>query len=461
MDKRYIVNEDPRGPIVNLRKYGWVASPSENFSDDGAYFTVYRYYPDGYNPDEKSQFRLTRTNYRGDTYISIAYENPKTGKNQYIDDLNGVSKQEAVDEFPQVMEKVRALYDKVKTEGHLGKDLSEADIEAMSDYLSNYSKENGFRIPNYYTALKAMLDKFNMKDEELSNKDQKEILDRASRKLRASRTFDSSVIKEIASDYLKNVMRNKDRHSLDDALLLSYGVAHTDKGESIFLHDLSDELQSKIKNWARKRIETLYDYDDLEESLSDTLFEGSYDDRMQKIDDILKGKYNYKIVGPRLYLDKKIDDDTLSEIRTLLYDGGIELGTSVGKRVYEPSYTRGENEISTTTLVSKYIKSVTAGITPERQKGITPTFRYTNGKTIKFEYAFWDLGIPSPSTFELDDDMFNELKNVVKGAVEKLKQWGVVFGYTSIGDYRGTSYIRGAWELDFLKSYVPIPEELS
>lgn len=262
MDKRYIVNEDPRGPIVNLRKYGWVASPSENFSDDGAYFTTYRYYPDGYNPDEKSLFRLTRTNYRDSTFISIAYENPKTGKNQYIDDLNGVSKQEAVDKFPQVMEEVRALYDKVKTEGHIGKDLSEADIEAMSDYLANYSKESGLRTPNSNTAFTAMLNKFNIKDEELSNKDQKEIMDRASRKLRASRTFDPSVVKEIASDYLKNVMRNKDRHSLDDALLLSYGVAHTDKGESIFLDDLSDELQSKIKNWARKRIETLYDYDE-------------------------------------------------------------------------------------------------------------------------------------------------------------------------------------------------------
>ena len=202
------------------------------------------------------------------------------------------------------------------------------------------------------------------------------------------------------------------------------------------------------------------DYE-VEESLSDALFEASYDDRMQKIDDILKGKYNYKIVGPRLYLDKKIDDDTLSEIRTLLHTAGIELGTSVGKRVYEPSYTRGENEISTTTLVSKYIKSVTAGITPGRQKGITPTFRYTNGKTIKFEYAFWDLGIPRQPGPALDDDMFNELRNVVKGAVEKLKQWEVVFGYTSIGDYRGTSHIRGAWEIHFSKSYVPIPEELS
>ena len=71
------------------------------------------------------------------------------------------------------------------------------------------------------------------------------------------------------------------------------------------------------------------------------------------------------------------------------------------------------------------------------------------------------MGITGPSSFELDDDMFNKLRKVVKGAVEKLKQWGVVFSYTSIGDYRGTSYIRGAWELDFLKSYVPIPEELS
>lgn len=262
MNRKYILNEDPRGPIVNLRKYGWVASPSENFSDDGAYFTAYRYYPDGFNPDEKSQFRLTRTNSGDLTFISIAYENPKTGKNQYIDDLNGVSKQEAVDEFPQVMEKVRALYDKVKAEGHIGKDLSEDDIEAMSDYLFNYSKENGFSTVNYSSAVTAMLNKFNIRDEEISNKDERDIMTRASSKLRASRTVDPSIVKKIAADYLKQVMRNINKYSLDDALRLSYGVAYNDKKEAIFLRDLSDELQSKIKNWARKRIETLYDYDE-------------------------------------------------------------------------------------------------------------------------------------------------------------------------------------------------------
>ena len=262
MDKRYIVNEDPRGPIVNLRKYGWVASPSENFSDDGAYFTVYRYYPDGYNPDEKSLFRLTRTNYSGDTYISIAYENPKTGKNQYIDDLNGVSKQEAVDEFPQVMEKVRALYDKVKTEGHIGKDFSEKEIEAMSDYLFNYSKENNLKSVHYTSAWEALLREFNLSDEEIPLSVQRSVLDRASSKLRSAQTVDASIVKKIAAEYLRQVMRNLNRYDFETALNLSYGAADDDNGERVFFNDLSDELQSKIKNWARKRIETLYDYDE-------------------------------------------------------------------------------------------------------------------------------------------------------------------------------------------------------
>lgn len=262
MDKRYIVNEDPRGPIVNLRKYGWVASPSENFSDDGAYFTAYRYYPDGFNPDEKSNFMLTRTNYKGDTYISIAYENPKTGKNQYIDDLNGVSKQEAVDEFPQVMEKVRALYDKVKTEGHIGKDFSEKEIEVMSDYLFNYSKENNLKSVHYTSAWEALLRKFNLSDEEIPYSVQRSVLDRASSKLRSAQTVDASVVKKIAAEYLRQVMRNLSRYDFESALDLSYGSADDDNGGRVFLHELSDELQSKIKNWARKRIETLYDYDE-------------------------------------------------------------------------------------------------------------------------------------------------------------------------------------------------------
>lgn len=262
MDKRYIVNEDPRGPIVNLRKYGWVASPSENFSDDGAYFTAYRYYPDGFNPDEKSNFMLTRTNHRGDTYISIAYENPKTGKNQYIDDLNGVSKQEAVDKFPQVMEKVRALYDKVKTEGHIGKDFSEKEIEVMSDYLFNYCKENNLKSVHYISAWEALLRKFNLSDEEIPHSVQRSVLDRASSKLRSAQTVDASIVKKIAAEYLRQVMRNLSRYDFESALNLSYGSADDDNGGRVFLHDLSDELQSKIRNWAKKRIETLYDFDE-------------------------------------------------------------------------------------------------------------------------------------------------------------------------------------------------------
>ena len=49
-----IMNEAPGGPVVNLRKYGWVPSPEEHFSDDGTYFSTYRYYPEGYDPNEKS-----------------------------------------------------------------------------------------------------------------------------------------------------------------------------------------------------------------------------------------------------------------------------------------------------------------------------------------------------------------------------------------------------------------------
>lgn len=270
-----IINEAPGGPVVNLRKYGWVASPEENFSDDGAYFTAYRYYPDGYNPDEESNFRLTRTNYKGDTYISIGYENPVTGRTIYIDDLNGVPRQQAVEEFPKVMEKVKALYDKERsTEGPGGKALTDDEVSQVVETAVN--------IANYadvspYKAYDKALQKLGFSRDDIPMSQERKMQNDVEAALRNAKAFDKDIIKKLASEYIRSVMEHmrsgftsrgqyKKGHDLDTALRLASAIVEnpTDKGSYIHISDLPDATQEKIKNWARNRIEKLYDFDDEE-----------------------------------------------------------------------------------------------------------------------------------------------------------------------------------------------------
>ena len=271
-----IITEAPGGPVVNLRRYGWVASPEENFSDDGAYFTAYRYYPNGYTPDEKSNFRLTRTNYKGDTYISIQYYNPATGRNVFIDDLNGVPRQTAVDKFPEVMEKVKALYDKEKSdEGPAVRNLSDDEVTQVKDLIV---KIMDLTDADVRTAYEQAIKKMGLNTEDIPAGVERSIIKAVADDFRNSQSYGKEAVQKLAAEYLKNVMAKmrsgytsggKWQNGYDLEKALSYGFAMiedpTGRKTYIQLSDLSDKLQQKIKAWARNRIETLYDFDDDEE----------------------------------------------------------------------------------------------------------------------------------------------------------------------------------------------------
>lgn len=271
-----IITEAPGGPVVNLRRYGWVASPEENFSDDGSYFTAYRYYPDGYNPEEKSNFRLTRTNYNGDTFISIQYRNPLTGRNVYIDDLNGVSRQTAVDKFPEVMEKVKALYDREKSEeGPAVRNLSDDEVAQVKDLIV---KIMDLTDASAWKAYEQAIKKMGLNKEDIPDSVERGIIKSVEDDFRNSQSYGKEAVQSLASEYLKDVIEKmrrgytsggkwKDGYDLDKALAYGSAMIKDPTGRKSYIHlsDLSDKLQQKIKAWARNRIETLYDFDDDEE----------------------------------------------------------------------------------------------------------------------------------------------------------------------------------------------------
>ena len=221
---------------------------------------------------------------------------------------------------------------------------------------------------------------------------------------------------------------------------------------------ISDKTLEEIKKAGLSVVKDQYgEYEvitksSITESTQD-LFEDSDRDLFSEIKDILGDEYTYNIKAPHLYLTS-LDSSEKEEVRKLLKDQGIELGTSIRSGVYKPMFKRSEDQVSSVALTQKYIKEMTRGISPDKPEGITPTFKYNNGDSVKLQYMFWDLGIPEGKGFVLDDDLFEEMRQAVIEAIETLKEKGVVFKRADITAYRGTSYIRGGWDIVVVKDYI-------
>ena len=257
---------------LNLRKYGWVPAPEKNFSDDGSYFRVYVYQPEGVNSQEESNFELTRTSDKDYAYISISYTNPITKRVTYIDDLNGVPKEDAVRDFPSVMNKVKALYDKEKSsEGPGGRSLTDKE---MDNIISTATEIAGNKGETGYSAYHKALQRLEIDKKLFPDAQEREMIKKIDANIRNSRTVDSEVVKKLAALYMEKVLERmrtgygynrqwQKGSSLEDALASTTGAYTKDaSGKYIHLTDLSDSLQQKIRDWAKARIEKLYDFDE-------------------------------------------------------------------------------------------------------------------------------------------------------------------------------------------------------
>lgn len=267
-----IINEAPRGPVVNLRRYGWVPSPEENFSDDGAYFSVYRYFPEGPTEDGGSDFRLSRTNYNDETFISIRYVDPFTGRTKYIDDLNGVDKQYAVDHFPEVMEKVKAAYDKIKGNDRTGvTELSDEQRKDIEDkvymILTTVDDIDASR------AYIAVLKKVGIDEESVPLRVEREIINNARKRAKDEETYDIDDLKEYARQYLKQAlysMQSRYDHrgrwtegaSIQSALS-NTPVIKSKNGKYYGFRDFNNATQKKLRDFVERKLRSLDEFDGL------------------------------------------------------------------------------------------------------------------------------------------------------------------------------------------------------
>lgn len=281
-----LLTEAPTGKTLNLRRNGFVIAPEENFSDDGNHFICY-----WYDPEHKGdkRFRTSKLISDGYAYISVRYYNEETGHYKYFDDLNGVDYQYAIDHIKDLTDKIDAF----KADLDAGKfdviELSDDQIKAVEEETEKiHASENNF----LSASMNKAFEKMGINPDRIKSDIKSNILKRVEAKERNAKEDNPVLVKVLAKACLENTMKaikGTEGHygprskwtsgqkpiSLDDALRRNVDVdtfswspeaeelidAGLEPSKTYWLNDLTDASQDRIRDWVRKKIETLYDFE--------------------------------------------------------------------------------------------------------------------------------------------------------------------------------------------------------
>lgn len=233
--------------IVSLPKYGFVRAPEEDFTDDGARFTAFWYDPEG--KGEKN-ILATKSTYQGEVFISIRYTMPGTSHTEYIDDLNGVSAEVALEKMPDVIKQVEEARKKM-TEFTAQK-LTDEEIEKFSDEVA----ERAVSKNNMYELIKVVLQQhgydLNSLESAVAMKYQKACENKY--KVKASAALPKEVIKGLAAELLQRVLGSYHSYwSVDKAIEHAYASIEYDK-KRYYLSDLDDATVKRMKDWVKRKL---------------------------------------------------------------------------------------------------------------------------------------------------------------------------------------------------------------
>ena len=281
-----LLTEASTSSTLNLRRNGFVIAPEENFSDDGNHFICY-----WYDPEHKGdkRFRCSKLIRDGYAYISVRYYNEETGHYKSFDDLNGVDYQYAIDHIKDLTDKIDAF----KAELDAGKfDVIELSDDQIKDIEEETEKIHASGNDFLVTSMNKAFEKMGINPDQIKSDVKRDIVKRVEAKERNAKEDNPILVKALAKACLENTMkaikgteghygpRNKwtpgtSPVSLDDALKRNVQVdtfgwspeskalidAGLDQSKTYWLNDLTDASQQRIRDWVRKKIETLYDFE--------------------------------------------------------------------------------------------------------------------------------------------------------------------------------------------------------
>ena len=278
---------------LNLRRNGFVYCPEENFSDDGNRFQVYYYDP---QKTGDKRFQTTKCLFDGDAYISVRFYNEETGRTVYIDDLNGVPYETAIEKLPELVNKIEELKKKIDGGELAAKDLDADKIEEIKNKVLQLIELSDM---SYYQALNTIYKKLNINSDELKKELRDEIAKDIEKTVRNARKDNKLLVSVLAKKALKQGIKylhgtegkydSRGRwqsgtagiESAEEAAekaCSSYDVSastySSDKeaqalidtgleaNKIFYIKELTDKSQEKIKAWVTAKLQTLYDFDE-------------------------------------------------------------------------------------------------------------------------------------------------------------------------------------------------------
>lgn len=238
---------------VSLPKYGFVRAPEEDFTDDGARFTAYWYDPEGKG---EKDILATKTTYQGEVFISIRYTLPGTSKRQYIDDLNGVPAEEAIEAMPDIIKQLEEV--KKKMASFTAQTLTDEQIEEFSNEVAEKASRN-----NGWKTAEEVLKQHGFDEDQLESSSVMKYRKAWEAKVKSkfTSTLSKDKIRAIAAELLKTAIHNSHytydiNKAVDDAYT---GIS--DKDGYISISDLDDATVKRMKEWAKRKLTSADDFE--------------------------------------------------------------------------------------------------------------------------------------------------------------------------------------------------------
>lgn len=271
---------DEEGDRINLKRYGFVRAPEEDFSDDGNRFTCYYYDP---KHEGDKRFRTSKLVSNGDAYISVHYRAP-SGRTKYFDDLNGVSISNAVAGIPDLVKELDEFKEKELDAFSVVKTLNDNEIKQIADEIKVLMDRAGL---NKYAATERAYHNLGIEYDTVPYDERRKV----DNYVRNNSPYDKVQLEGKVKEVIKSVIHDMSSHSrygfdrkwidapaksIDDAIRTNMGG----------LSEYPDAVKEKVAKYIKDKLEDLFNFKD--ESLEEDISEDTIDAIAHEIVDELE-----------------------------------------------------------------------------------------------------------------------------------------------------------------------------
>lgn len=265
---------------INLKRYGFVRAPEEDFSDDGNRFTCYYYDP---KHEGDKRFRCSKLVSNGDAYINVHYTAP-SGRAKYFDDLNGVSISAAVAGIPDLVKELDEFKEKELDAFSVVKKLDDNEVKQIADEIKILMDRAGL---SKYAAAERAYHNLGIEYDTVPYEERRKV----DNYVRNNSPYDKAQLEGKVKEVIKQVIHDMSSHSrygydrkwidapaksIDDAIRTNMGG----------LSEYPDAVKEKVAKYIKDKLEDLFNFKD--ESLEEDISEDTIDAIAHEIVDELE-----------------------------------------------------------------------------------------------------------------------------------------------------------------------------